>query len=605
MGNMTNKTISVILSLVVFAVVLLSVTACGSQGPRGEQGIPGADGLTPTIGENGNWWLGNYDTGVAAVAQNGRDGVDGKDGSAGIDGKNGRDGMDGKDGKDAITPKFLYNNGMIYVSYDNEVSWDLLVEIDKLIEDGKDGKDGVSIISSKINEEGELVIHYSTGNSENLGNVVGKDGVNGKDGTNGENGQNGISVTSCSINDKGELVISYSDGRNETIGRVVGTDGEDGTDGKDGTDGTNGSDGVNGKDGISVTFCEINEKGELIISYSNETSVNLGVVVGTNGTNGINGTNGTNGKDGVTPRLKINTATRQWEVSYDNGSTWIELGFTATGADGVNGSDGTDGKNGVTPRLKIDTATNQWQVSYDNGENWESLGVVATGPAGNDGMATIVKIGNDGYWYLSKNNGSSWESTGVKAEGIDGENGSEGRGIEKMEIIDGYLWVTYTDSNSPVNIGRVSQSEENAPGENEQIKDVYTDSLAFYPLGDGNEYGVSIGNALYMESIVIPSTYNGKPVTTILSHAFERPDGDNTVLKSVTIPNSVLKIGEDAFSFCISISDLTIPSSVVEIGSHAFTSVQCVTFEIDENEVPEGQAWSIESLGCFEIIWNK
>lgn len=28
----------------------------------------GADGLIPCIGENGNWWLGNTDTGVKAMA---------------------------------------------------------------------------------------------------------------------------------------------------------------------------------------------------------------------------------------------------------------------------------------------------------------------------------------------------------------------------------------------------------------------------------------------------------------------------------------------------------------------------------------------------------
>lgn len=41
----------------------------GEQGMQGEQGIPGADGQdgkTPAIGENGNWWIGNTDTGIYA-----------------------------------------------------------------------------------------------------------------------------------------------------------------------------------------------------------------------------------------------------------------------------------------------------------------------------------------------------------------------------------------------------------------------------------------------------------------------------------------------------------------------------------------------------------
>ncbi len=555
MFNMTKRYVAVILLCVTLIFMTISLTACGKDGIDGRDGTDGVDGLTPTIGENGNWWIGDYDTGVRAEAQagtDGKNGIDGKDGVNGKDGSNGKDGVDGKDGKDAITPKFLYNNGMIYVSYDNEVSWDLLVEIDELIEDGKDGKDGISITSCELNDQGELIIHYSTGESSNLGRIVGTDGI---DGNNGENG-------------------------------------------------------INGKDGISIDSCEINDNGELVISYSDGTDVNLGKVVGTNGTNGSNGTNGTDGKngvDGVTPRFKINTSTRQWEVSYDNGETWEALGVIATGADGTNGENGLDGQNGTTPRLKIDTATNQWHVSYDDGKNWESLGVVATGPAGNDGMATIVKIGDDGYWYTSRNNGTSWENTGVKAEGSDGENGdngNDGRGIEKMEIIEGCLWVTYTDSQTPVNIGRViaeNDGEESGP----VIVDQYTDALSFYPLGDGSEYGVSVGNALYMENIVIPSTYNGKPVTTILPRAFVRVDDTNTTLKNIFIPDSIVCIGENAFDNCVALTNLIIPSSVKVIGDYAFANVSIVTFDISESEVPEDQVWSEGTLGCGEIVWKK
>ena len=47
-------------------------------------------------------------------------------------------------------------------------------------------------------------------------------------------------------------------------------------------------------------------------------------------------------------------------------------------------------------------------------------------------------------------------------QGIKGEQGEDGRGILKMEIIDGYLWVTYTDApDTPVNVGRVYEEDEN------------------------------------------------------------------------------------------------------------------------------------------------
>ena len=39
--------------------------------PVGPAGEPGDDGLTPYIGENGNWWIGDTDTGVSASASGG------------------------------------------------------------------------------------------------------------------------------------------------------------------------------------------------------------------------------------------------------------------------------------------------------------------------------------------------------------------------------------------------------------------------------------------------------------------------------------------------------------------------------------------------------
>lgn len=38
----------------------------GETGPAGPQGLKGTDGITPTIGDNGNWYLGDTDTGVSA-----------------------------------------------------------------------------------------------------------------------------------------------------------------------------------------------------------------------------------------------------------------------------------------------------------------------------------------------------------------------------------------------------------------------------------------------------------------------------------------------------------------------------------------------------------
>lgn len=108
----------------------------------------------------------------------------------------------------------------------------------------------------------------------NNGELKGQDGVSGAD---------GIGIASSEINKNGELVITYSDNTVDNLGVVVGADGKDGTNGTNGVDGTNG---IDGKDGIGITNAEINISGELILTYSNGKSVNLGKVVGADGKDG-------------------------------------------------------------------------------------------------------------------------------------------------------------------------------------------------------------------------------------------------------------------------------------------------------------------------------
>ena len=57
--------------------------ATGKDGTNGQNGSDGKDGKTPFIGENGNWWIGETDTGVKAA------GVDGEKGDKGDPGQNG------------------------------------------------------------------------------------------------------------------------------------------------------------------------------------------------------------------------------------------------------------------------------------------------------------------------------------------------------------------------------------------------------------------------------------------------------------------------------------------------------------------------------------
>ena len=58
-------------------------------------------------------------------------------------------------------------------------------------------------------------------------------------------------------------------------------------------------------------------------------------------------------------------------------------------------------------------------------------------------------------------------------------------------------------------------------------------------------------------------------------------------LISITIPNSVTKIGEDAFSGCSSLSNVTIPNSVTEIDEGAFYECSSITNITIPNSVTE------------------
>lgn len=67
--------------------------------------------------------------------------------------------------------------------------------------------------------------------------------------------------------------------------------------------------------------------------------------------------------------------------------------------------------------------------------------------------------------------------------------------------------------------------------------------------------------------VTIPSRYQGKPVTTIGHAAFF-----NSAVTSVTIPDSVTSISDEAFINCPKLTNISIPNSVTYIGSSAFSS---------------------------------
>jgi uncharacterized protein (TIGR02145 family) len=102
----------------------------------GEDGANGTDGITPHIGENGNWHIGETDTGVPAEGQPGVNGQDGYTPVKGVDYFDGEDGNDGQNGADGVTPH-IGENGNWYIGITD-------TGIPATGVDGQDGADGTN-----------------------------------------------------------------------------------------------------------------------------------------------------------------------------------------------------------------------------------------------------------------------------------------------------------------------------------------------------------------------------------------------------------------------------------------------------------------------------
>ena len=106
---------------------------------------------------------------------------------------------------------------------------------------------------------------------------------------------------------------------------------------------------------------------------------------------------------------------------------------------------------------------------------------------------------------------------------------------------------------------------------------------------------VSVGDCTDV-NIVIPATYENKPVTKISNSAFagcdfiesiELPDTIVEIspyafygcysLTTVTIGNSVTSIGDCSFSWCSSLTSIVLPNSVISIGNFVFSYCSLLT----------------------------
>ena len=89
-----------------------------------------------------------------------------------------------------------------------------------------------------------------------------------------KDGKDGVCVRKVEINSEDQLIITLSDGTTLNAGVVKGEKGDKGEPGKDG---------INGKDGVGIEDVLLNSTGELVVLLTNGVGKNFGKVTGEDG----------------------------------------------------------------------------------------------------------------------------------------------------------------------------------------------------------------------------------------------------------------------------------------------------------------------------------
>ena len=492
-------------------------------------GASGASGTTPHIGDNGNWWIGNTDTGVSANGTSGTSMTTGH-GNPNGDNSDPNNPIAAKEGNVGDTYIDL-DTGTVYVKDENgwqvdpngaaglhgttphigdNGNWWIGDTDTGVSATGSQGPAGSSIYTGSnapaqgLGNNNDSYIDTSTWNyyvKEN-GEWVLKGNIQGGQGQDG----NSISITSCVKTSENGLVdtytITFSNGDTATFEVVNGAAGQAGANGADGhtpviTIGANGNWFVDGTDtGVSATGIQ-GQAGEdgngisgIIITNATatETTYRITFTDGShfdytvaNGIDGQDGADGTCMRTGETDPANdlgrdgdsyINTVT--WDYFVKEAGAWVFKG-NIRGASGAAGAQGAAGQNGVSVSSVNKTGSNglvdTYTITYSDGSSSTfeitNGAAGAQGAAGQNGNTILVGIGaptgatggvdGDSYidtttWNYYLKVSGNWELQG----NIQGAAGNDGRGIASIvktgPAADGLTYtytITYTDGSEP------------------------------------------------------------------------------------------------------------------------------------------------------------
>ena len=295
-------------------------------------------------------------TGADGVpGQDGEDGKPGQDGENGQDGKPGADGKPGQDGADGITPLLKIENEYWFVSYDNGQTWEKLYKAIGV--NGKDGqngaqgapgKDGQSFFQSvdttnpnyiiltladgsqikiptwKAFEELQTKVNQMNTNLASLQTIL--EALQSKD-----------YVTEITTATENGIEVGYTIyfSKSKPITIYHGKNGSDGAPGQDGEDGKDGADGKDGHTPVIGIKKATDEDWSLDSSWAGDSPETYYWTIDGEWLLDSEGNKiPTTGQHGSTPILKIEDGL--WYISTDGGKTWQAEGpATGAGADSI------------------------------------------------------------------------------------------------------------------------------------------------------------------------------------------------------------------------------------------------------------------------------
>ncbi len=160
---------------------------------------------------------------------------------------------------------------------------------------------------------------------------------------------------------------------------------------------------------------------------------------------------------------------------------------------------------------------------------------------GDSGDGNSSSLGVDGKSAYELYCQAHPEYTGTMDEWLESLRGTTGAGIASAFIDEnGKLVLTLTD-------GTVLDGVD--------MPDVgFAESLRYQKIADKEEYRVMGMGTVSDLNVVIPSTYRGLPVTEIGAYAFSQ----ESYIESVTIPDTITFIGDEAFDACDSLEKVQI-----------------------------------------------